>query len=39
MSNSESDTKSKPAPECFCGIEIARADSLCTERDCPYKRE
>ena len=22
---------------CFCGIEVARANGLCTERDCPYK--
>ena len=23
---------------CTCGIEVARANSLCTERDCPWKR-
>lgn len=30
--------RDKPEPRCFCGIEIARADDLCTERDCPYRR-
>ena len=25
-------------PTCTCGIEIARADDLCPERDCPYAR-
>ena len=27
-----------PAARCTCGIEIAKANALCTERDCPYKR-
>ena len=25
-------------PRCTCGIEIARADDLCPERDCPYAK-
>ena len=28
----------KRVPRCFCGIEIDRANSLCTEPDCFYRR-
>lgn len=28
----------RQVPHCFCGIEIERANSLCTEADCFYKR-
>ena len=27
-----------PTPTCTCGIEIARANDRCPERDCPYAR-
>ena len=30
--------KVEPRPRCFCGIEIARANEMCPERDCPYAR-
>ena len=28
----------KDGPRCTCGIEIAWANEMCPERDCPYAR-
>lgn len=27
-----------PREKCFCGIEVEKANRICTERDCPWKR-
>ena len=35
--NGTGEEQEKPRPSCICGIEIARARELCTERDCFYK--
>ena len=38
---SEDGDKAESAVEnrrCSCGVEVSKADSMCPERDCPYRR-
>ena len=38
MPETQTRDRNRGPSNCFCGIPIAEANSLCPERDCPYHR-